>query len=334
MYNGIIYDCEIFKDINIDGIAPIYQISNYGNVQNKITGEIENMYLTRDGYLRIFLQMEDGSRKAFLVHRLVMMTFHPISNHEEMQVNHKRGIKTNNRDYELEWATPLENVRHAYATGLNNNVLENNHNAILTNEQVVFICEQLSKGVQIHDIVQMLGDTGCVDIERNIRSIYERKAWTRISQNYTFPQIQENRRNLFTPSEVKIICEKLQEGYGYIDILKFIGMDIDRLDKDSLFNFCNVISNIRMGKYYKDISKNYDLIPDNGRDRYDQTFSADKIEIICQLLENGMTYSDILLNLGIDRSCIDKTEYDKYRHFLYRIKNRKIFRDISDKYKF
>jgi hypothetical protein len=51
------------------------------------------------------------------VHRLVATAFLE-SDSERDHINHKNGIKDDNRVCNLEWCTPSENTRHAYANGL------------------------------------------------------------------------------------------------------------------------------------------------------------------------------------------------------------------------
>lgn len=68
------------------------------------------------GYLRITLSKEN-SIKTFSVHRLVALMFIPNPENKP-EVNHKWGVKTDNKASELEWNTTSENMKHAYKTGL------------------------------------------------------------------------------------------------------------------------------------------------------------------------------------------------------------------------
>lgn len=60
-----------------------------------------------NGYLRVSI---NGS--LYLVHRLVAAAF--VEGDSTLQVNHKNGVRKDNRSVNLEWATATENIQHSY----------------------------------------------------------------------------------------------------------------------------------------------------------------------------------------------------------------------------
>lgn len=66
-----------------------------------------------DGYLRVGLH-EGGKIKVYAIHQLVARAFIP-NPEKKKTVNHKLGIKDDNRVSELEWATHSEQGFHAFA---------------------------------------------------------------------------------------------------------------------------------------------------------------------------------------------------------------------------
>lgn len=83
-------------------------VSNRGRVKN-VNGEILKPKTTQAGYLAVRVE----TKKAMSIHRLVMETWRPISNFEEMTVDHLDHNKRNNDIRNLEWVTEEENHKRA-----------------------------------------------------------------------------------------------------------------------------------------------------------------------------------------------------------------------------
>lgn len=105
---------EIWKPIlNYEGL---YYVSNMGRIKKHDGNKIMKQNFCRD-YLVVGLTDYNHKRKTMRVHRLVAQTF---KNHDWVvndEVNHINGIKTDNRDINLEWIKHSENSKHSFISG-------------------------------------------------------------------------------------------------------------------------------------------------------------------------------------------------------------------------
>jgi hypothetical protein len=99
-----------------------YEVSRDGHVRrmtkgrNTHPGRVRKPKLTRFGYRQLALH-RDGHRTHVFVHRLVWQAFNGVIA-KGLVINHRNGIKTDNRLENLEVVTYAENDAHALRLGL------------------------------------------------------------------------------------------------------------------------------------------------------------------------------------------------------------------------
>lgn len=110
------------------GYEGIFEVSSLGNIRSirrtlsvsgrnasgpfsckrSCGGQLLSPATTRLGYKQVCYD-----RKSIFVHRLVALAF--LDNPESKPfINHKNGVRTDNRVSNIEWCTHSENLRHAY----------------------------------------------------------------------------------------------------------------------------------------------------------------------------------------------------------------------------
>jgi HNH endonuclease/NUMOD4 motif len=136
-----------------------YEVSALGRVRRVVGGRgakigkvLKNQSNGR--YSQVGLFVGNESRKEF-VHILVLEAFvGPCP--DGYETNHKDTFRTNNALDNLEYCTPTENMKHASAHGLLR-FGKDNHSTKLTDEQVIWLREQVAAGRSRHAVAKELG---------------------------------------------------------------------------------------------------------------------------------------------------------------------------------
>ena len=154
-------------------IRDLYTITDKGEVYSDITGLMKTRNKGNTEYQIINFMRNDGKKKTYRLHRLVLMAFKPIVNPEDMEVNHIDGNKKNNCLSNLEWCTSSENQIHAFKNGLQKpRKGEKSNFSKLSSDDIKTIYRLRDQGYTQQEIANEIGCT-----RSNISYILSNKTW-------------------------------------------------------------------------------------------------------------------------------------------------------------
>ncbi len=148
---GNFMEQEIWKDVK--GYEGLYKISSYGRVQSIKTEKYISVHKMKIGYFGVGLWKENKT-KYFTIHRLLAIHFIPNPENKK-EVNHIDSNRSNFELANLEWATPSENMKHAFDSGHVKNSYQKGFNhklCKLTPDKVKQIIEMRKMGKRLKQI--------------------------------------------------------------------------------------------------------------------------------------------------------------------------------------
>lgn len=195
----IIINNIILYPLDILNIKNHYYISKNGDIYSKIKQRFLHPSKDKNGYLRIELVLNDNIRKEFRLAQLVLYKFkgEPPKNMLDPTSEHKDGNINNNSVDNLMW---LER-------GVNSSIRRNkgqgelNHEALLTEQQVIEIAELLQQNYRVKEISQKYNVHSST-----ISSIQNKTSWQHLTSNYNF-----NNNKLGSKDEQKQKIEQIKQ---------------------------------------------------------------------------------------------------------------------------
>lgn len=143
-----------------------YQVSSGGRIrsvdrlvntklskQRMCKGRILSQYYSRGGYPIVYMS-KSKKLKVKDTHRLAAQAFIPNPENKKW-VNHKNGIKWDNRVENLEWVTPSENRKHAIKIGIQDDRGERSKNSKVKSSDVILMRKLWLEGISVKEIASI-----------------------------------------------------------------------------------------------------------------------------------------------------------------------------------
>lgn len=280
-----------WKKIFIDGEETKYSISNIGIVRNDKTYKLMKTNFYKK-YESVNLTI-NGKGKSYFIHILVAIAFIPNPENKP-QVNHKDGNKSNNYDYNLEWVTASENMRHAFDNGLNK--YNSDNFSRIPDKTVINICEDLNTGKSFSEIARIYGVS-----RQFVSDVYKRKIRCSITNNYDFSNYKIHDTDVVFGDEnilTKVPDKKIHEVCSLIDSGEYSLPEIATMTKVPY----QTVRNVYYGVCRKNIAKQYKFFNVENNPLYEQ--KRLKVIEICEMLDNGFNTKQVSELTGIKRSMI------------------------------
>lgn len=228
------FENEKWAVLNWNGIlVPRYNISSYGRIYDNRDKRFLGYSLDKDGYYMASIYIDSISEgckyKKIRVHRFELMSFEFRSDFNNLVANHKDGNKLNLLLSNLEWTLPIENTRHGWNTGLNNNIGINNGNGKYDDSTINTICRLIDEEKSNSEISDIFGITDIKDRMRfsaTITGIRNFKTHTYISKNYNFAKNQVTSKQ-YDLEIAHLVCKLLSDEsktYTYQDIMTLLNI--------------------------------------------------------------------------------------------------------------
>lgn len=237
------HQVEAYEDVYINGHLTPYMISNYGNMINVTKNKLVEYQHVRDYCVRTIKDPTTNIGKCIRINILVAQHFCPIrysiENCKNLQVHHIDKNPRNNNYWNLIWVSFEEHYKiHDAETG-HKSFLDVKPTLKYTDDQIHKVCELLEKGTSVSIISKFTGvskdmiyalKTG--EFRKDIIAMYN----IGISHPHLSDDIIHN------------ICKMISNGYTNVYIADKLGISPKK------------ISEIRSGRSYRRISKDYDFI--------------------------------------------------------------------------